>query len=150
MNLIIQIRDGQPYEHPILLENFVSAFPNVDVNNLPPEFARFERVSRPTEGPYEEITGLSYQWVNGVVKDVWDVRQFTEQEKIDKQNFIKAQFAIFPNYQSWTFNETTCIFDPPIPYPNDGEMYAWDEALQQWIHSSQADYLLPTNQNPNT
>ena len=30
-------------------------------------------------------------------------------------------------FPSWVLNETTCVFDPPIPYPNDGKLYQWDE-----------------------
>ena len=41
MELFIQIRNGQPFEHPIFGDNFRQAFPDVDVDNLPPEFARF-------------------------------------------------------------------------------------------------------------
>ena len=36
-------------------------------------------------------------------------------------------------YLSWTFNETTLDWDAPVPYPNDGEAYAWDESIQNWV-----------------
>ena len=35
-------------------------------------------------------------------------------------------------YNSWTLNETTCIWDPPVPYPSDGKMYIWNETTRQW------------------
>ena len=35
-------------------------------------------------------------------------------------------------YNSWTLNETTCIWDPPVPYPSDGKMYIWNETTKQW------------------
>jgi hypothetical protein len=135
MSLVIQIRDGQPHEHPILIENFITAFPHLDLNNLPPTFAKFERIPRPIEGPYEELINVSYQWVGDVVKDVWEMRQFTEQEKIDKQNFVKAKFAeLFPNILSWTFDETRCGFVCPVSYPTDSEIYVWQEDTQRWTH----------------
>jgi len=34
---------------------------------------------------------------------------------------------------SWTLNETTCIWDPPTPYPDDGGIYRWDESTLSWI-----------------
>ncbi len=34
-------------------------------------------------------------------------------------------------YASWTLNEETCIYDPPIPMPNDGKIYDWDESAYQ-------------------
>ena len=36
-------------------------------------------------------------------------------------------------YPSWTLDETTCHWNPPVPYPNDGQVYAWDEATTSWI-----------------
>lgn len=84
MELFIQIRDGQPYEHPIIGSNFRQAFPRVDVNNLPPQFARFERIPQPKPGVYEVIEGVSYQWVDGIVKDVWAVRPMTDEERQTK------------------------------------------------------------------
>ena len=35
-------------------------------------------------------------------------------------------------YNSWTLNETTCIWDPPVPYPSDGKIYIWNETTRQW------------------
>ena len=81
MRLFIQIRDGQPYEHPIMFDNFVQAFPDVDINNLPPEFANFERVREPRECGPLQVEELSYQWVGDIVKDVWTVRDLVGEER---------------------------------------------------------------------
>ena len=35
-------------------------------------------------------------------------------------------------YPSWTLNETTCVWEPPVAHPNDGNMYEWNETDQQW------------------
>ena len=35
-------------------------------------------------------------------------------------------------YPSWTLNETTCLWDAPVAYPDDGEMYQWNEETQTW------------------
>lgn len=159
MSLVIQIRDGQPYEHPIVADNFMSAFPHLDINNLPNTFAKFERIPRPIEGPYEEIVGLSYQWDGDVVKDTWEIRQFTEEEKLFKINLAKQKFAqAFPNVLSWTFDEERCGFACPVPYPitytNDPnntelqqrEIYVWNESLQAWQHHT--DFLLANGIDP--
>lgn len=38
------------------------------------------------------------------------------------------------NYPSWHLNEETCLWEAPVPYPNDPEhAYYWDEQQQQWI-----------------
>jgi hypothetical protein len=77
MELYIRIIDGQPFEHPIMGDNFHQAFPHVDVNNLPPEFARFERIQCPMADDGFMITSATctYQWVDGIVKDVWEIVQ---------------------------------------------------------------------------
>lgn len=81
MELYIQIKDGQPYEHPIFGDNFREAFPHVDINNLPLEFARFVRVPQPTIGIFEVNEGVTYELIDGVVYDVWHVRPMTTEER---------------------------------------------------------------------
>ena len=39
-----------------------------------------------------------------------------------------------PDYDSWTLNETTCKWESPVAYPDDGNLYNWDEANQQWTY----------------
>jgi len=36
-------------------------------------------------------------------------------------------------YPSWTLNEDTCLWDCPVPYPNDGSQYRWDESTTNWV-----------------
>lgn len=36
-------------------------------------------------------------------------------------------------YPSWLLNTTTGLWDPPVPYPNDGKRYEWDEDTQSWV-----------------
>lgn len=38
-------------------------------------------------------------------------------------------------YQSWTLNEETCLWDAPVPCPNDDKRYRWNEEQQQWIEA---------------
>lgn len=35
-------------------------------------------------------------------------------------------------YPSWSLNETTCRWEPPTPYPNDGQTYYWIEERLAW------------------
>jgi hypothetical protein len=35
-------------------------------------------------------------------------------------------------YPSWLLDEETCLWQAPTPYPDDGGMYVWDEATQEW------------------
>lgn len=36
-------------------------------------------------------------------------------------------------YPSWVLDTETCTWMPPVPYPDDGNLYVWDEALQEWV-----------------
>ena len=45
----------------------------------------------------------------------------------DKDAFIPPK-----PYTSWTLNETTCLWDPPVVEPNDEQMYIWNEDNQSW------------------
>jgi len=35
-------------------------------------------------------------------------------------------------FNSWTLNEETCLWDSPVPYPEDGKMYKWNEEIVNW------------------
>lgn len=35
-------------------------------------------------------------------------------------------------HPSWILNEDTCLWDPPVPYPQDGKQYTWNEENLNW------------------
>jgi hypothetical protein len=133
MELYIRIVNGQPFEHPILGDNFKQAFPEIDVNNLSSEFARFVRVTPPVLGPYEKNQTVSYQLVGGIYTDVFACEPMTAEEIDAKQQFVKDAWAANGPYPSWVFNEVECGFYAPVAYPTDGKRYRWDEPTVSWI-----------------
>lgn len=132
MELFIRLKNGQPFEHPIFGDNFRQAFPDVDVDNLPEWAARFERIAQPPVGIYEVYEGVTYVWDNGIVKDSHSVRPMTDAEKTAKQDQVKADWAT-GGFASWVFDEVTCSFNAPVPRPDDGKFYIWDEPTTSWI-----------------
>ena len=44
----------------------------------------------------------------------------------------KDAFILPKPFNSWTLNETTCLWDAPVAYPTDGQTYNWNEENQQW------------------
>jgi hypothetical protein len=139
MDLFIRIKDGQPFEHPIFGDNFREVFPNVDVNNLPPEFARFERIERPLLGVYEVMDSEepTYELIGSVYKDVWHIRNMTAEEKTAKQQAVITNFNSreqAENWAAWTFDEVTCSMQPPIPRPEliEGVRVWWCGADNNW------------------
>ena len=47
----------------------------------------------------------------------------------DRDNFSSPQ-----PYPSWTLDEQ-CHWQPPVPRPDDGGYYTWDEESRTWISS---------------
>jgi len=48
--------------------------------------------------------------------------------------FIPAQ-----PFPSWTLDESTFQWAAPVPYPDDGELYVWDENLLNWTPATLGD-----------
>ena len=36
------------------------------------------------------------------------------------------------DFPSWILNEETCLWEAPVPKPDDGQKYDWNESTQQW------------------
>ena len=45
----------------------------------------------------------------------------------DKDAFIPPK-----PYSSWILNETSCLWEAPVIYPEDGNRYIWNEDNQTW------------------
>ena len=122
MELYIRLVDNYPVEHPILGDNFRAAFPEIDTNNLPPEFARFKRIEAPLLGRYEKNQTRSYQFIDGVWTDCFVCEQMSDEEiKTVQIQEVKNNWARRPyasNWSAWTLDEATCTMVPPIPRPD--------------------------------
>ena len=36
-------------------------------------------------------------------------------------------------FASWLLNETSCVWECPIPYPTDDKIYSWNEEQLAWV-----------------
>jgi len=45
---------------------------------------------------------------------------------------VRDAFIPEQPFNSWLLNEDTCQWEAPIPYPNDGNFYDWDETTLSW------------------
>jgi hypothetical protein len=36
-------------------------------------------------------------------------------------------------FDSWILNEESCLWEPPVPYPDDGQPWFWDESNTSWV-----------------
>jgi len=39
-------------------------------------------------------------------------------------------------YNSWILNEDSALWEPPIAYPEDDNIYAWNEDTISWVENS--------------
>lgn len=86
----------------------------------------------------DEQTGVDF--LNNLygTRDVW---KQTSYNRNIRKNFAGIGFtydqtrdAFIPPkpYNSWVLNETTCRWEAPVAYPDDGQRYNWNEETQQW------------------
>jgi len=49
-------------------------------------------------------------------------------------SYDTAKDAFIPPkpYESWILNETTCLWEPPVEFPADGQDYIWNEGITNW------------------
>ena len=103
----------------------MSHFAKIDSNNIVTEVIVTEQ-----DFINSGVVGDSFLWVQtsynanfrknfAKIGDTWDVT---------KNAFIPPK-----PFNSWTLNEETCLYEAPIPMPNDDKMYLWDEETTSWI-----------------
>lgn len=83
----------------------------------------------------------SYNTIGGIHYQEDRITPSEDQTKALRKNFAgvgviydrerDAFYAPQP-YPSWTLNEETCIWEAPVAYPDDGNIYNWNETDQQW------------------
>jgi hypothetical protein len=121
MNLYIETENGQVKNHPAFEDNLIQAF-----GQVPQHWVPFERVERPMLGQYEvmESETPTYEFVNGVWKDVWHKRDMNvEEREAKRQAAIQAAQSLWAarpqveNWSAWVFNEETIKYEPPISRP---------------------------------
>jgi hypothetical protein len=96
-------------------------------------------------GVEQEALGVAYltQWSDGYVN--W--KQTSYNGKFRKNyagigyTYDSVRDAFIPPkpFASWLFDENTCLWNAPVPYPTDvgteenPRAFAWDEETQSWV-----------------
>jgi hypothetical protein len=88
------------------------------LNNLHNSRDVWKQTSYNTQGGVHMLGGTPFR------KNYASKGYFYDQEK---DAFIPPK-----PYASWTLNESTCRWDSPVDYPDDGKIYDWNEETQQW------------------
>lgn len=50
-----------------------------------------------------------------------------------KYDILRDAFIPPKPFDSWVLNDFSCLWEAPIPYPQDGTHYSWDEQQQNWV-----------------
>tara|TARA_B110000046_G_scaffold174490_1_gene198284 strand:- start:499 stop:804 length:306 start_codon:yes stop_codon:yes gene_type:complete len=50
--------------------------------------------------------------------------------------YDSARDSFIPSkpFASWILNESTCLWQAPVTYPDDGKYYEWNEETSSWVN----------------
>ena len=107
----------------------MSHFAEIDENNIVIRVLVGDN-DMPNEGYDWFVENLGGIWIktsyNGNIRKNYAGIGYTYDEELDA--FIPPK-----PFDSWTLNETTCLWQAPTPYPQDGRVYRWDEESLTWV-----------------
>ena len=93
-----------------------------------------------TDNNGNEVEKLGVDYLNKIynTRDTWKQYSYNKNFRVNAAviggTYDQQRDAFIPPkpYNSWLLNETTLLWDPPIPYPNDGQYYIWNEQTVSW------------------
>ena len=84
----------------------------------------------------------SYNTKGGIHYQSDNMTPSENQDKAFRKNYAgigysydESRDAFIPPkpFNSWILDDFSCLWNPPIPYPEDNECYVWDENQLNWI-----------------
>ncbi len=115
-------------------------FAKLDANNIVLEINVVDNENLlDSKGIEQEEVGVAFlvQWSGGYTN--W--KQTSYNGNIRKNyagigyvyDAIRDAFIPPKPYASWLLNEDTCVWESPVPCPNDENYYLWDENTLSWV-----------------
>jgi len=101
------------------------------------------KVIRVTVGDNNEADE-GYQWLIDNLGGTWIKTSYNGNIRFNfagigySYDEVRDAFIAPKPFESWVLDEDTCRWEAPVPYPNDGKMYGWDETNQEWIEVTNA------------
>ena len=77
----------------------------------------------------QSLFGTDTQWAQTSYNNNMRVRYAGIGYWFDRQNDV---FIAPKPYESWTLDPISYDWVAPVPYPNDGALYVWDETSTSW------------------
>lgn len=113
-------------------------FAKLDENNIVLNVNAIHNNELLVDGVEVEAAGVAFltRWSNGYTnwKQTSYNRNFRKNYAGIGYTYDPSRDAFIPPkpYNSWTLNEDTCLWQPPVAQPDDGNMYEWDEESLSW------------------
>ena len=104
----------------------------LDENNIVTEVITGIDETKLIEGLHPEIWYGNFR--NQVCKRTSYNRNYRKNYAAKGMTFNYALDAFIPPkpFASWILNEETCVWDAPIPMPEDDKVYTWNEDTLSW------------------
>lgn len=83
----------------------------------------------------------SYNTRGGIYYDANTNEPSNDQSKSFRKNYagvgyiydtVRDAFIPPKPFYSWVLNESSCMWEAPVPHPDDGKLYSWNEETQSW------------------
>ena len=116
-----KINNSNIVEKVIVVSNDVATTEQAGVdfiNNLYKTNDVWKQTSYNTYGGVHKLGGTPFRKNYAGINFIYDQT---------KDAFIEPQ-----PFNSWILNESTCLWEAPVAYPNDGQDYIWNEENQNW------------------
>lgn len=130
-NLLIQIKNGIAFEHPMTEESLRFFIHNLDINNPPEGYARFVRKPYPQLPPHQQLESVEYvldselseELKTPVWTDKFNIRELSEDEiiKITSDQIRSANEKMKESMGA------------PYSAPDDGKLYLWSKSSNTWV-----------------
>lgn len=113
-------------------------FAQLDKNNIVLQVLVITNKDITVNGVEDETTGIAFcqsilgsdtQWAQTSYNNNMRVRYAGIGYWFDRQNDV---FIAPKPYESWTLDPISYDWVAPVPYPNDGALYVWDETSTSW------------------
>jgi hypothetical protein len=147
MKCIIQVDElGNPVNHPILISNFLYAFPDLDISGdiAPTGYAWFNRKNQQelltdSIGIKQTVETSYTQASDG--KGFEDVFQIRDKTPVELNELILKISKNKP-YPSWILDQDTMQFWlPPVERPQG--KYRWEESTSMWVEKQEGEIETP-------
>jgi len=121
--------------------NFMAYFAQIDgTNQVTQVISVNNSVVHEPDYTFPQTEPFGQVFISEVLKlpGVW---KQTSYNKTFRKNYAGVGYTYDPTrdafippkpYPSWTLDEQTCLWNPQVPHPNDGNVYSWDEESGSW------------------